>query len=144
MRVCISLRVAYRFGIVLALAGWGSVADSMFVGKLALVVDPEVAKELGLADDVKAKLVELINNREKEAIDKVAKLKGQPQAKQIEALAPFAAESEKLGVLGPDMVGKLQLTDEQKKEIGPLVEEFKSVMARGNDFQKRSARGYYE
>jgi type II secretory pathway component GspD/PulD (secretin) len=169
MRFCLSSwRLPFSLLAVHWLAGWLIAADSMFVGKLALLEDPEVAKELGLADDTKAKLKELINNREKEAIDKVAKLKGQPQAKQIEAMAPFAAESEKLGmalltdaqiakldkmrvakegmlgVLGPDMSGKLQLTDDQKKEIGPLVEDYKGVMARGNEMQKRTARGYYE
>src|SRR5689334_18336089 len=169
MRFCLSSwRLASSVLIVLGVAAWATAADSMFVGKLALLEDPEVAKELGLADDTKAKLKELINNREKEAIDKVAKLKGQPQAKQFQEMAPFAAESEKLGmalltdaqiakldklrvakegmlgVLGPDMSGKLQLTDDQKKEIGPLVEEYKGVMARGNETQKRSARGYYE
>src|SRR5436190_22016347 len=102
MRFCIfSWRLALSLVLLLGLAGWANAADSMFVGKLALIVDPEVAKELGLNDDVKAKLVELINSREKEAIDKVAKLKGQPAAKQAEAMAPFAAESEKLGLALP-------------------------------------------
>jgi len=81
MRFCLSSwRLPFSLLAVLWLAGWLVAADSMFVGKLALLEDPEVTKELGLADDTKAKLKELINNREKEAIDKVAKLKGQPQA----------------------------------------------------------------
>src|SRR6478672_4661094 len=91
MRFCIfSSALPLSLACVLGLAGWSNAADSMFVGKLALLEDSEVAKELGLSDDTKAKLKELINNREKEAVDKVAKLKGQPAAKQAEAMAPFA------------------------------------------------------
>src|SRR5438874_13264152 len=91
-------RLAFSVVLAVGLARWANAADSTFVGKRALIVDPEVAKELGLADDVQKKLLEIINKREKEALDIAAKLKGQSQAKQAEALAPFAAESEKLGM----------------------------------------------
>ncbi len=157
-------------GLILAAAwaGLAPAADPAFVGKLALIVDPEVAKELGLSDETKKKLIELIDKREQEAIALVAKLKSQPQAKQAEALAPFVAESEKygkallddnqwakleklkvakdgmLGLLTPDMMGRLQLTDEQKTEIGKLATEFKQVMTSGSDFQKRFARTQIE
>ncbi|MBW8885336.1 MAG: hypothetical protein JF612_11325, partial [Planctomycetia bacterium] len=94
----------------------------------------------------------------------VAKLKSQPQNKQAEALAPFVAESEKLGmallddnqiaklnklkvakdgmlgILTPEMMGRLQITDDQRKEIVPLLKDFHDTMASGSDFKKRVAR----
>jgi len=147
-------------------SGWpaGQRCDVAFVGKLALIDDPEVAKELGLSDDVKKKLQDLIKNREQEALGIVQKVKGQPQSKQAEALAPFVAESEKLGmallddnqvaklnklkvakdgmlgVLAPDIASKLQIADDQKKEIAPLIDEFRRIMTSGSEFQKRVAR----
>jgi type II secretory pathway component GspD/PulD (secretin) len=168
-RLIAKVRRALAFGLLLLLpAAVISAADPAFVGKLALIADPEVAKELGLTDDTKKKLLELIDKREQEAIGIVAKLKGQPAAKQAEALAPFVAESEKMGkamlsdeqlakldkfkvakdgmvgILSAEMAGKLQITDDQKKEIAPLIEEYKGIMARGSEFQKRVARQSYE
>jgi type II secretory pathway component GspD/PulD (secretin) len=159
---------AVAFGLLLLVPAFARAADPAFVGKLALIADPEVAKDLGLTDDTKKKLLELIDKREQEAIGIAAKLKGQPAAKQAEALAPFVAESEKMGkallddtqlakldkfkvakdgmvgVLSAEMVGKLQISDEQKKEISPLIEEYKGIMTRGSEFQKRVARQSYE
>lgn len=162
-------RLSLAFGFLLFLpTAITNAAEPAFVGKFALIADPEVAKELGLTDDVKKKLLELIDKREQEAIGVAAKLKGQPAAKQAEALAPFVAESERLGkallddsqlakldklkvakdgmvgILSPDMIGKLQITDDQKKEIALYVEEYKGIMARGSEFQKRFARTSYE
>ncbi|HMC12398.1 MAG TPA: hypothetical protein VKH44_13955, partial [Pirellulaceae bacterium] len=163
MRFCTSLLSGLAV-VVIGLAGWAGAAETTFVGKLALVADPEVAKELGLSDDTKKKLMDLINKREQEAVGVVAKLKGQPQTKQAEALAPFVAESEKLGmallddnqvaklnklkvakdgmigVLSADIAGKLQITDEQKKEIAPFIEQYHRTMTSGSETQKRSAR----
>jgi type II secretory pathway component GspD/PulD (secretin) len=142
--------------------------DAAFVGKLAIADDPEVIKELGLSDDVAKKVKDLINQREQLAIGEAAKLKGQPQAKQAEALAPFVAQSEKLGkalltddqwakleklrmakegmlgVLAPDIAGKLQLSPEQTKEVSDLVKQYKDIMAGGSEFKKKIARQTYE
>src|SRR5262245_34573462 len=163
-------RLLLAFGLlfVFIAAGRTIAADPAFVGKLALIADPEVAKELGLTDDTKKKLLELIDKREQEAIGVVAKLKGQPAAKQAEALAPFVAESEKMGkallddaqvakldklkvakdgmvgILSGDMPGKLQISDDQRKEIAPLIDEFRRIMTSGSEFQKRVARQSYE
>lgn len=148
------------------MAAWG--ADPAFVGKLALAVDPDVARELGLSEETRKRLLEIVDQREQEAVALVAKLKGQPAAKQAEALAPFVAESEKiglallddsqiaklnkiriaregmLGVLDPEVAGKLNLTPDQTKEISKLLEEYKGVMARGSEFQKRVAKPSYD
>src|SRR5262245_42380311 len=158
------VRLSCGLLILAGLAGLAPAADPAFVGKLALIVDPEVAKELGLNDETKKKLIELIDKREQEAVALVAKLKSQPQNKQAEALAPFAAESEKigkallddnqwarleklkvakdgmLGILSPDMIGRLQISDDQKKDIAPLLKQFQDTMASGSEFQKRNVR----
>src|SRR4051812_37712474 len=164
-RLFLKASSALAFGLLLLVpAAVVPAADPAFVGKLALIADPEVAKELGLSDDTKKKLLDLIDKREQEAIGVVAKLKGQPAAKQAEALAPFVAESEKMGkallddtqvakldkfkvakdgmigILSPDLMSKLQITDDQKKEIAPFIEQFHKTMATGSETQKRSAR----
>jgi len=166
--------MAWRVGLASAawlLAGWlmtAAAADPAFVGKLALAVDPDVARELGLSEETRKRLLEIVDQREREAVALVAKLKGQPAAKQAEALAPFVAESEKmglallddsqiaklnkiriaregmLGVLHPEVAGKLNLTPEQTSEINKLLEEYKGVMARGSEFQKRVAKPSYD
>lgn len=71
--------------------------DPAFVGKLALLADPEVAKELGLSDDTKKKLADLINQREQEATALVAKIKSLPAAKQAEQLAALRGRVRKAG-----------------------------------------------
>jgi type II secretory pathway component GspD/PulD (secretin) len=143
-------------------------ADATFVGKLALITDPEVAKELGLSDDTKQKLLALIDKRESEAVAVAQKIRSLPAAKQAEQLAPFVAESEKLGlallddsqiaklnklrvakegmlgVLAPDIAGKLQITPEQQKEIDALLKQHKTSSTTGNEFQKRMARQVYD
>src|SRR5688572_17627980 len=161
-------RLMFAAFLVFCLAGLAAAAEATFVGKLALVADPEVAKELGLSDDVKQKLTALIVKREQEAIGVVSKLKGQPAAKQAEALAPFVAESEKLGkallddnqwaklgklkvakdgmagVLSPEVAAKLQISDEQKNEIAALIDEYRRIMTSGSAIQKRIAPQSYE
>lgn len=148
--------------------GVASAVDPAFVGKLALLADPEVAKELGLSDDTKKKLADLINQREQEATALVGKIKSLPAAKQAEQLAPFVAESEKLGeafleddqiarlnrlriakegmlgVLNAEIAGKLQLTPDQQKEIETLLRQFKTSSTSGNEFQRRMARQVYD
>lgn len=155
----LALTLAVRLGSI------AQAADPAFVGKLALLADPEVARELALTDDTKAKLLDLINKREQAAVDLSAKLKGLTPAKQAEQLAPFVAESEKLGnallddtqiakldkmrvakdgmlgILRPEIAGKLQLTPEQQREITDLLAKYKTSSASAtSEIQKRAAR----
>src|SRR5262245_54486397 len=162
------LLFAAAFVALSCLANQANAADAAFVGKLALIDDPDVARELGLSDEVKKKLVDLIKAREQEAVGVAGKLKGQPLAKQAEALAPFVAESEKqgmallddsqvaklnklriakegmMGVLASDISQKLQLTPEQAKDIGDLLQQHKTQISSANEFQKRMARQMFE
>ncbi len=72
-------------------------ADPSFVGVLALAVDSDVATRLKLDDDTRKKLLELIAKREQTALSLALEIKDLPAAVQEERLAPFVAESEKLG-----------------------------------------------
>src|SRR5258705_7571731 len=67
------LRLTCGLLFFIGLAAGAGAADATFVGKLALIADPEVAKELGLSDETKKKLMELIDKREQEAVALVAK-----------------------------------------------------------------------
>ena len=160
--------LALAVGLVANFQPMAAAADPAFVGKLAVAVDPEVARELGLSDEVQQKLKAIVDQREKEAVDLATKLRSQPPAKQAEVLAPFVAESEKIGlalltdaqqaklnklsiarlgmvgVLQPEVASQLNFTDDQKSEIGKLIEQYRSTMTRGNDLQKRVARQSYE
>src|SRR5688572_11884682 len=83
--------------------------DPEFVGVLALMSDPAVAKDLGLSEDVQKKLSDIVAKREDEAIQFALEIKDLPAAERKDKLAPFVAESEKLGLA--------LLTDEQKTKL---------------------------
>jgi hypothetical protein len=89
---------------------WGG--DPTFVGKLAIVVEKGVSDQLGLADDVRAKLQDLIAERERAALELVQEIKALSPEEQKEKLAPFVAESEKQGLA--------LLTDEQKTQLDKI------------------------
>jgi type II secretory pathway component GspD/PulD (secretin) len=151
----------------LALVGNSPAAEPAFVGRLALAVDPQVAKDLGISDDVKKKLEAVIDQREKEALEVVSQVKNLKPADRDAKLAPFVAESEKLGLalltddqiaklnklraarlglvgaLEPDIASQLQLTPEQTQAITKIVGDYRTAMATGSDIQKRSAPGVF-
>src|SRR4051812_26639580 len=132
------LRLSAALLLLVGSAGVLPAADATFVGKLALLDDAEVVKELGLTDESKKKLLDLVDKRMQEAIGVAAKLKGKPQAEVAAGLAPFVADSEKLGkallddnqwaklqklqiakdgmlgVLSAEMADRLQLAEDQK------------------------------
>src|SRR5262245_457127 len=144
-------------------------ADPTFLGKLAALGDPQVQRDLGLTDDAKNKITELINQRMKDVQETVLSLpKNISPAEKQAKLAPFVAESERLGLnlltdeqqpkfekiriiragmIGlaePDLAEKLQLTDKQKEDIAKDVENYKKAMATGTEIQKKSARTIFE
>ena len=73
-------------------------ADPTFVGNLAFAVDEEGVKRLGLSDEVKQKLIELIDRREREALNIALQVKDLPPPERAARLAPFVAESERQGM----------------------------------------------
>ncbi len=126
-------------------------ADETFVGRLALVVKPEVASQLELSDEVKTKLNKLIDDRENAANDLAFQIKKLSSEEQAAKLSAFQAESESLGLKllsetqvkkleqiqwrrrGPlsfgdkDIANKLLFNPKQIDDISGLVEEYKAA-----------------
>ena len=161
---------ALKFGILLLVtfvfqpAKSASAADAEFVGKLALISEDEVANSLLLSDNVKEKLRALIDQREEAAIGLVLAIKDLNLADQKAKLAPFVAESERLGlrlltnvqknkleqirlkrkgllaIAEPSVAEKLNLTDEQRTQAKRLLDEFQTNLNPGQPEQERLAR----
>ncbi|MFP6658060.1 MAG: hypothetical protein VB853_07740, partial [Pirellulales bacterium] len=139
-------------------------AEADFVGKLALAVEDDVAKSLGISGEIKEKLLAIIERREEAAIDLVLEIKDLDPATREEKLAPFVSESESLGfklltdeqlvklenfrikrkglwALGESAVAdKLSLTDDQRKQVERLLEQFDVNLTEGRPEQMRIAR----
>ncbi len=167
-RMASSLRLALASCLVLLAAlGSARAADPAFVGILATAVEPDVVKHLELSDEVKGKLLELIDKREQE-VQELALNKELPPEERATKLAEFVAESEKQGLalLSDDQRTKLQqariaklgmislsdpkiaesvgLTRVQQLELNKIIGEYQNVLATGSDFQKRMAKSSYE
>jgi type II secretory pathway component GspD/PulD (secretin) len=143
-------------------------ADAAFVGVLAIAVEPEVAKDLEIPDDVRAKLVALIDQRESEALEMALQIKDLPPAERAAKLAPFVAESEKQGLpllseaqqnkllqirvrragmsglTEPAIVEKLGLTRVQTLDINKLIGTMQTAMAGASEERQRFAKAIYE
>ena len=66
-------------------------ADPAFVGKLALAADPQVAKEIGLSDEVRSQLIALIDKRETDAVELLGEVKDLPEDQKKAKMAESAA-----------------------------------------------------
>lgn len=138
-------------------------ADPTFVGRLAYAIDDDGSKRLGLSDEVKQQLLKLIEEREREALNMALELKDLPPAEAKARLAPFVAESERLGAalltveqrsaLGQIGIARrgmssladdelstvLELTDEQKSKITELLTQRTKALAEGGEDERRAA-----
>src|SRR5690606_29027892 len=127
--------LAVFFVLFGAAAVQGANPDPSFVGVLAYAVDDAGARQLGLSDETRQALIELIEKREAEAVELVLQIQALPAAEQQEKLKPFREESERQGMAllteaqrgllkqlrldrvglaalaEPEIAGKLQLTD---------------------------------
>ena len=143
---------------------WG---QDPFVGRIALAIDPQTAKEVGLADTDVAKLKDFIDGRLKEAQTLVNSTKSAPPAERDAKMAEFLAESEKqglelltddqrnklnkiriakagmVGVLDAEVAEKLNLNQQQKDDIAKAIGEFKQATATGTEDRKRIARAVF-
>ncbi|MFM7070976.1 MAG: secretin N-terminal domain-containing protein, partial [Planctomycetota bacterium] len=142
--------------------------DPAFVGLLALATEPDVAKKLGLSDEVINKLETLIEQREGEALELALKLKDLPADERTAQMKPFVAESERLGFMNldepqlvklqqirvfraglatlgePDIADRVGLLPEQRTEIDQLLQSRATDLARGTSQERASARSRYE
>lgn len=145
-----------------------SAAEADFVGRLAMAVEGDVAGEIGLTDETKSKLVELINRRVDEAQELVLEIKDLPGDQRDKRMSEFVAESEKQGfallsddqksklnqiriartgmltLAEPEIAAQLNLSDEQKQQVSELISRMKSDLTKGGESQRRITQSKYE
>ncbi len=143
-------------------------ATSTFVGVLAIANDESVAKQIGLSDDVRAKLASLIEKREQDATELAMQSASMSADEKAAKLKAFRVESEKQGLalLSEDqrkqldriklqktglasladgaLAEQVKLTAEQQAEIAKLIVERDSTIAKANPAQRKMYPGYYE
>ena len=143
-------------------------ADPSFVGVLALAVDKDVADRLGLSDEVRGKLRQLVNEREDAALEMVLTIKDLPPMEQTSRLTPFVAESERMGfallalaqrerlqqirlaregmsaLAEPGLSEALDLNGEQKAAVQKLLTQRAADMTKGGESERRITRAVYE
>jgi type II secretory pathway component GspD/PulD (secretin) len=143
-------------------------ADSAFVGILALAVDDAASKQLELSDETKAKLIELIDKREEEALGLALAIKDLPADQRAARLAPFVAESERQGLellsdaqrtrlaqiqlasagmsalADVKLAKQLELTDEQQAQIKTLIQQRAADLTQGGEDERRITHAKYE
>ncbi|MFV1964852.1 MAG: hypothetical protein ACC628_05480, partial [Pirellulaceae bacterium] len=146
----------------------GQAADPTFVGALALAVENAGVKRLALNEETKGKLLELIDRREREAINIVLQIKDLPPEARAAKLAPFVQESERQGMalltveqraildqmrisaagmrsLSESSVAKmLRLDPGQKDKIRELLALRDQQMTRGGEDDRRVTRERFE
>jgi hypothetical protein len=143
-------------------------ADTSFVGVLALAVEKDVAAQLELTEQTKRKLLDLIDQRESQALDIVQENRDLPPAEQAARLMPFVADSERLGfaLLTMEQRAKLQrirvarsgmlslgeaglasslgLTEQQQQSVHELLQQRAVDLTRGGETEQRITRAIYE
>ncbi len=143
-------------------------ADPAFVGVLALAVDDEGARRLELTDEVREKLIALIDKREQEAVNLALQIRELPPAERERRLAPFVAESERMGMAlltveqrsklhqfriqragmaslaEADIQKLLGLDEAQRQAIQRLLDERSEAMTEGGEQERRVTASTYE
>ncbi len=171
------LRPAAQHAVVLAVFAalvWAALtpklhaADPLFVGNLALVVQNDVAEQLGLTPEQRTQLIELANRREDAALELAIAAKRLTAVERKRRLAQFVAESERLGAailtpsqasklkalqlqqdgfaaLGrPDIAAAIDLTDQQREQVDQLMRQRQQELATANQQRKAVVRALYE
>lgn len=155
-------------GIGLITVGAARAADPAFVGILSLAVDEQGARHLGLSDEVREKLRRLVDQRVTEATNLALSIKDLPPELRAERLAPFVAESERLGfelltqeqrsklnqlrlqrtgmasLADDEMARLLGLSEDQRDAVARLMAERAKAMTRGGAAEQRLARDTHE
>src|SRR5690606_3640630 len=72
--------------------------DPTFVGVISLAVEKDVADKIGLSDEVRAQLQDLVMEREDAALELAQEIKDLPLEERNARLAPFVKESEEKGL----------------------------------------------
>lgn len=104
LRRALSFAAASLLSVAMATAG-----DPQFAGVMAYVEEPAIATELGLSAEQKDQLLKMLEERERDALELAAELKGLEAAERNSKLAAFAGETVKLGsaILTPPQLAQL-------------------------------------
>jgi type II secretory pathway component GspD/PulD (secretin) len=160
------------WGFILVVASGGpnavAAADAFFVGTLAVAAEKEVADQLGLTEEIRARLGQLVSEREREGWKMARSIQDLPAAEQATRLLPFVAESERLGlelltvaqreklqrirlgreglaaVAEPGLGNALSLSPEQQAAVRKLLEQRAADLAKGSDNERQVTRAIYE
>ncbi len=151
-----------------SLPATGGAADPTFVGVLAYAVDEGGSQRLGLSEATRQKLLDLIDQREADALNIVLSIKDLPPAEIAKRLAPFVRESELKGfqlltmeqqeilnqirlakaglrALGNDEIAiVLELDDAQKATVAELINQLDADLTKGGEDQRRITRSIYD
>ncbi|MFM2094144.1 MAG: hypothetical protein RIS70_1268 [Planctomycetota bacterium] len=143
-------------------------ADAAFVGVLALASEDSVARKLGLSDEVRQQLAQIVQQRETAALELALELKGLAPAERTAKLAPFVAESEKQGLalltdaqkqqleqlriakaglltlLESKVADEVGLSDEQKTQIAELAKKREAAMVGAGEQDRRMANYQFD
>ena len=84
------LSLAIGLGLVVSAQPSAEAADPAFVGVLSVAVEPDIANELGLSDELRGQLLALIDKREQE-VQPLALNKDLPADERAAKLAEFVA-----------------------------------------------------
>ncbi|MFI4876307.1 MAG: secretin N-terminal domain-containing protein [Blastopirellula sp. JB062] len=141
--------------VCLAVAGPLAAADPAFVGVLAYALEDDAAAKLEIDAETQAELKKLIAQREDQALELALSIRDLSKAEQTAKLAPFVAESEKLGfallsaaqqaglkkydvkkkglktLLSSEMAETLKLSERQQQEIAQLASKIDAAQAAG-------------
>ena len=152
-------------GICFPLPPAAHAADMEFVGKMALLADPSVARQLGLAAAQREELLDWMDERESEALEIVLSLEGEERTARLKE---FVAESEKQGLaklsdeqraklakieiaragmesLGrEDIQDQLKLDDEQRGKVADLLAQREEAFGKATAAQMANTEAYFE
>lgn len=119
------LAAVIGMGLMLGICVQVRSAEPTFVGILAFLDEPEVAKQLELSAEQRQKLTALLESREAEALELALQLRNLSPGERAERLLPFRRESERRGLalLSPEQQKKLQQIRLQRLGLASLSEE---------------------
>ena len=134
----------------------------------ALALEEDVSEAIRLRAQTREKLLDLVDQREIDALDIALRTRDLPAAERAAQLAPFRAESERLGLrlltavqrrslqairarraglqtlVEPNIATQLSLSDEQLAEARRLITERNNAMQNGNRRSIAGIRDTYE
>ena len=143
-------------------------AEEELVGVLALAVDPNVAEKINLSSEQMTDLLDLIDRRESEALERVMQVRDLPPDERRRAMSPFRTATEEKGLAllstrqrelleqiklrraglsaaaDEATAERLGLSDEQRRRIAELAEQRDVQLASATRAERPRLRGEFE